>query len=488
MKKKLTETIDRKQDIKKWILLFSQADRKGFFTFTSGHFGALGLDEDSIYQFFLAKGLNIKIKKLILVFFEFAIFLILAILPIKNGIILLRTVLRYAFNSKVNALNPMTVISLGSQEANNDRYFGPLLRQLDGKFDYLKIVAGYGIRTKNFIYIETALSFFGLVYFFLGVVFLPLTSFFYLLKNIKKIKGFNLKIMYFTLGLRESYNGKVAQNQLLHRSVNCWIIRNSNVVEKILFPMEGRSWEKSIVCLMTKNKLESIGYIHCVVTPKHFSLLVPGFYKTNEIPKVIIAPSQMIKQLVQETFAGSVIEKGYFLRGENHRNLKHLKLTNSKLLFALTGDARESKKIMSCILEAGILKSHRVCVRLNPNTSSYLNLIKYAKSIGISIYTHHEEAKPAVCFFRSSSVALDYLNINVPIVYLSLGEAVTGNVFDLDGTYKCEVLNVSSDFFMDFCRIVNQSESPISAPESKKISSYYLDQTYNNSTLKHFFN
>ena len=52
MKKKLTETIDRKQDIKKWMLLFSQADRKGFFTFTSGHFGALGLDEDSIYQFF----------------------------------------------------------------------------------------------------------------------------------------------------------------------------------------------------------------------------------------------------------------------------------------------------------------------------------------------------------------------------------------------------------------------------------------------------
>ena len=139
MKKKLTETIDRKQDIKKWMLLFSQADREGFFPFTSGHFGALGLDEDSIYHFFLAKGLNIKIKKLILVFFEFAIFLMLAILPIKNGVILLRTVFRYAFNSKVNALNSMTVISLGSQESNNDSYFGPLLRQLDGKFDYLKI-------------------------------------------------------------------------------------------------------------------------------------------------------------------------------------------------------------------------------------------------------------------------------------------------------------------------------------------------------------
>ena len=483
MKKKLTETIDRKQDIKKWMLLFSQADRKGFFTFTSGHFGALGLDEDSIYHFFLAKGLNIKIKKLILVFFEFAIFLMLAILPIKNGIILLRTVLRYAFNSKVNALNPMTVISLGSQEANNDRYFGLLLRQLDGKFDYLKIVAGYGIRAKKFVYIETALSFFGLVHFSIEVVLLPFTSFFYLLKNINKIEGFNLKIMYFTLGLREIYTGKVAQNQLINKSVNCWINKNSNIVEKILFPMEGRSWEQRIVDIMTQNKLKSIGYIHCVVTPKHFGLVASGFYKPNEIPKVIVAPSQMVKQLAQKTFTSAEIRKGYFLRGEARRNLKNLQ-PSSLLLFALTGDAKECKRVMSFIIEAGINKNYRICVRLNPNASSYLNLVKFAKNTGINLYSYHKEDKPAVCFFRSSSVALDYLSINIPSVYLSLNETVTGNVFDLDSRFRCAVLKVTSNFSLNLVDILNQIENSPKIREGKKISIYYLDQSYNKINLK----
>ena len=293
--------------------------------------------------------------------------------------------------------------------------------------------------------------------------------------------------MYFILGLREIYNGKVAQNLLINKSVNCWIIKNSNTVKKILFPMEGRSWEQGIVDLMTKNRLESIGYIHCVVTPKHLSLLSSGFYKPNEIPKIIIEPSQMIRRLVQKTFTNSLIRKGYFLRGGGNRKLKHLK-SNDVLLFALTGDVKECKNIINFILNTGIQKSHKVRVSLNPNASSYLYLVKYVKKIGIGLYLHNQESRPAVCFFRSSSVALDYLCINVPPIYLSLGEIVNGNVFDLDDTYKCEVLNISPDFLLDFSRILNEIKSALTCTESQKISSYYLDQKYNNSKLKQLIN
>ena len=143
---------------------------------------------------------------------------------------------------------------------------------------------------------------------------------------------------------------------------------------------------------------------------------------------------------------------------------------------------------MNCILNSCTLKNYKVCVGLNENSSSYLSLRKYAKKIGINIYSHENDGKPAVCFFRSSSVALDYLSINVYPVYLTFGEVITGNVFDLDGRFRCAVLKVTSDFSLNLVDILNQIENSPKIREGKKISSYYLDQSYNKINLKQLIN
>ena len=424
-----------------------------------------------------------NIKKLI----AFAIFIIFAVFPIKNGAILIRTIIRNSINPKLKAEWPITIISLGSQRASKDTYFRPLLNQINEEFDYLKIVGGKNFLAKDFTYIESTLSFFDLMNFAINLLFLPLTSFIYLFKNIRMINGFRMKVTYFILGLREVYTGRVAQSILIKKSIYSWMINNSNVIKKVIFPMEGRSWEQSIVKLMNMNMVASIGYVHCVITPKHLSLLDISFYKTNEVPKVIIAPSQMIKQLVQKTFSHAVIRKGYFLRGSGYQILKSLR-PKDVLLFALTGDVAEGREIMNCILNSYIPKKYKVRVSLNSNSSSYLSLRKYAKKIGISIYSHENDGKPVVCFFRSSSVALDYLSINVYPVYLSFGEVITSNVFDLDDRFRCAVLKVTSDFSLNLVDILNQIESSPKISEGKKISSYYLDQSFNNINLKQLIN
>jgi hypothetical protein len=139
---------------------------------------------------------------------------------------------------------------------------------------------------------------------------------------------------------------------------------------------------------------------------------------------------------------------------------------------------------MNCILNSCTLKNYKVCVSLNPNSSSYLRLRKFARKKGINIYSHENDGKPAVCFFRSSSVALDYLSINVYPVYLTFGEVITGNVFDLDGRFRSAVLKVTSDFSLNLVDILNQIESLPEISDGKKIASYYLDKSYNNYNLK----
>jgi hypothetical protein len=473
--------------INKIFFLFSTIDTENFFSFTSGHSGALELPENNFHELIFANGFMANMKRLVLVLYELALFIIFTIFPIKNGAILLRTIIRYSINPKPKAKWPITLISLGSQRANSDPYFKPLLRQMDGTFDYLKIVGGKDFFAKDFIYIESTLSFFDLINFAINLLFLPFTSFVYLFKNIRMINGFSVKVTYFILGLREVYRGRVAQNNLIKKSVNSWILNNTNAIKKIIFPMEGRSWEQSIVRLMNINMLASVGYIHCVITPKHLSLLDISFYKTNEVPNVIIAPSQMVKQLVQKTFSHAVIRKGYFLRGRGYQISKSL-MPKDVLLFALTGDIAEGRKIMNCILNSGVPKKYKVRISLNSNSSSYLSLRKYAKKIGINIYSHENDGKPVVCFFRSSSVALDYLSINVYPVYLTFGEVITGNVFDLDGRFRCAVLKVTSDFSLNLVDILNQIENSPKISEGKKIASYYLDQSYNKINLKQLIN
>jgi len=148
--------------IKNILLMFAAADTRNFFSFSSGHLGALGLSENIFHKLIFTHGLIANIKKVAIFFCEFAIFIIFAVFPIKNAAILLRTFIRYSINPKPKAIWPTTIISLGSQRANKDGYFRPLLNEINREFDYLKIVGGKFFFAKDFTYIESTLGFFRL--------------------------------------------------------------------------------------------------------------------------------------------------------------------------------------------------------------------------------------------------------------------------------------------------------------------------------------
>jgi len=58
----------------------------------------------------------------------------------------------------------------------------------------------------------------------------------------------------------------------------------------------------------------------------------------------------------------------------------------------------------------------------------------------------------------------------------------------LDDRFRCAVLEVTSDFSLNLVDILNQIENSPKISEGKKISSYYLDQSFNNINLKQLIN
>lgn len=479
-KRALRSTVDSDElKIKDLIHSFSDVDIKNHFSFTSGHLGALPVNDDVLVEIAVYKRLFKSLKYITLFFKELIKLFILFILPVKNMAIVFRTVLRCFCNPKPMVSHSLTVVSLGNQSSGKDAYFGPLLTQLDNKFDYLKIVGGYGFRNKNYFYLESALSFFDLVKFSIYILFSPLLSLGYLLSKVVKLDRLDCKEVFFLLGLKEINSGVITQNNLIATSINAWL-KNSKT-NKILYPMEGRSWEKSIVKCINERSVQSVGYIHCMLTPRHLSLVMHGFYSPKEIPSIIVAPSQMIARLVRVTFPNAIVRKGYFLRGNKKESLS--KKSADALLFALTGNVEESKRIMDCIAKSDIQKSHLVVIRLNPNTSSYLHLKSYAETLELDLYSADQQFSPSVCFFRSSSVALDYLKLNITPVYLTLNEVISGNVFDLDDKLESMTLNVSSSFKVNLDSILSKIKLSPQLDCGEKISDYYLDQSYNPTDL-----
>ncbi|MFZ3087182.1 MAG: hypothetical protein WA123_03860 [Methylotenera sp.] len=474
----LKSTVSNDLKIKDLIQSFSDVDTKNHFSFTSGHLGTLPVSDDVLMKFIINKGFFESLKKITLVLRELIKLIIFFFLPVKNIAILLRTILRYFCNPKPIASHSLTVISLGIQSSSKDAYFGPLLTQLDNKFDYLKIVGGYSFRSKNYFYVESALSFFEVVKFSIYILFSPLLSLGYLLSKVIKLDRLDYKEIFFLLGLKEINSGIITQNNLIAISIKAWL--NKNKTNKILYPMEGRSWEKNIVKCMNESSVQSVGYIHCVLTPRHLSLVMPGFYRQKEIPSIIVAPSQMIARLVRVTFPNAIVKKGYFLRGDENNKTNPKKKNPNCLLFALTGNIAESTRIIDCIIALGIQKKYQIILRLNPNTSSYKYLIGYAEKFGINLYSNSMEYLPSICFFRSSSVALDYLKLNVTPVYLSLGEIISSNVFDLDKKYGFEILEMNELFGVNLNNLVKLNNE---VALGEQMSQYYLEKINSNSTL-----
>jgi hypothetical protein len=96
------------------------------------------------------------------------------------------------------------------------------------------------------------------------------------------------------------------------------------------------------------------------------------------------------------------------------------------------------------------------------------------------------ETLPKICFFRSSSVALDYLKTDVIPVYLSLNEIISNNIFELDNKYQFESIQVDERFNVNLETAMQKlSSRKINGAE---IANYYLDQRYDADQLSALIN
>jgi hypothetical protein len=448
---------------------WSQTDKNRLFNFTSGHLGALPLSDKFLLKTIVNNNFLQTSKNGLFLAKEFIKLIVLTLLPVKNLALILRTVLRRICSNKNYSIHSITVISLGNQSSAKDSYFGVLLNSLEKEFDYLKIVGGFNFQSRDYMYVESALGYLDLLRLTAGILVLPLVTLWYLINKSWQLRGFNNIVTFITLGLKEINVGAFCNNKIIVKSINSWL--KNNKTRKILYPMEGRNWEKNIVEVMNDRKIYSIGYIHCALTPRHLSLTQAGFYKPQEVPSLVVAPGEMITQLMHEVFPNKIIRSGYFLRGskDDASNLKKINLNT--LQFALTGNIAESTKIIDCIAASNIQQKYQVTIRLNPNTVSYGQLSKYVKKLGLKLYSADDEFLPSICFFRSSSVALDYLKLNVMPVYLNLDEIISNNVFDLDVKYEFRTLNVNELIGEQVDTIVNNRGELIRGVE---ISKYYL--------------
>ena len=211
--------------------------------------------------------------------------------------------------------------------------------------------------------------------------------------------------------------------------------------------------------------------MHCALTPRHLSLLNQMFIKPSERPSSIIVPSNMAFNQLKKGY-GNIVRKGFFLRGSTGRPSN----TSSEtyILFALIGDFAEAKLIVNKIVNLQKEFSMPIKVSLNRNTSSFKHIKKLVLSSGLRIYDPVTCGLPKVCFFRSSSVAIEFMKRGIYSVYLDLNEPISNNIFELDAIFNIESLKFSDITNISVSKHLIRNQHV----DWSKIASYYLDENY----------
>lgn len=486
----MSNELNIEKNLKEAILTFSKVDHKNNFSFTSGHLGAVLIQDYTLRNLIHQSSWIWCALRFFYFLYEFCKFILNALIPIKNVGVIVRTLLRFLCNAHYQLKShKLVIISLGDSCAGKDAYFAPLLGVLQNKYYYFKIVGGSRFLTKNYIFIECLLTRLDLFKFSLYVFISPIIDFVYLVRGAYYINDKKLAITYLILGLGEISRGIVVQNQLISQSIKSLLDSRAYDFKKVVYPMEGRNWEKKIVKLINASCLTSIGYVHSMLTPRHLSLINEGFYRDKELPFTIFTPGEMIFNIVKKSFKNVLVKNGFFLRGSGVQSTEKFKISPNRLLFALTGDQRQSKKIITLIANSNFHKKYDVIIRLNKNTSTYFNLFTYAKSLGLNLYSDLEpnNSLPAICFFRSSSVALDYLKYNCIPIYLRFNDEVSSSCFELDNKINCQAVSIGADFDFEIESLLSKNTFIENNKVGKEISDYYLNQSYKESDLLQLF-
>ena len=457
-----------KNDYVKIFQAISNQDKARNFNFTAGHLGAFSepfVADQTIKKLIIDK--KISTFFFLHTIIRITFLLILSILPLKNLVLFVRALLRKVLNKKLKLFNEYLVISVGSGSIENDPYLSKILLLLKSDFDYFKIVGGRQVKNSEFIFFEQAFGLIDFIKAFSFIFFSQYLAIYSLFIFMFSKKSIGEKLFYINYCLEEVVSGSLYNNYLLDLFGK--IIKKYDRYKKIVFPMEGRNWEKKIISNLNKSKCKSIGFIHCAITPRHLSLTTKMFYDSNEIPSLVITPSTMTYNQITKVLKSSRVIKGSFIRGSNPPN--HLSLEKNSIVFALTSNFLESKMIIESILKSNLQNRYKIEIRLNHNTHTFTKIKKIIDDNNLILFTGFSDTKPIACLFRSSSTAIEYLRIGVNPIYIYLNSGFSNNIFDLDNAYNFKKLNIDNfDTFL-----------PTRVSYSKKkcieISNYYLKKS-----------
>ncbi|WP_146097368.1 hypothetical protein [Rhodoferax sp. TS-BS-61-7] len=398
------------------------------------------------------------------------------ILPLRHTWLIARITLRKfraCFDEEPS--HDLSVVSIGANLPNKDAYLGKLLEEIRAPFNYITMAAGSTTHSPENILIESLLPARTIAFLWLSLPLRAPWLLFQLLCCTRKLKNIHEKIVFICFGSMEITAGRVLGQQIAVAAISHHL--NQGKTRTLLFPMEARNWEKCIVAAAKSAQVHTIGYVHCALTPRHFGLRDNCFLSEIETPDRIIAPSEMAYNIIRTQY-GDRTAKGYFLRGLNSPP----RLTSSKknyLLFALIGDMSESEKIIEAVASLrNLLKQHLV-IRINPNTASFPHLKSSVTFHGLSLYDPIAMGLPEVCFFRSSSVAIEYLRQNVKPVYLAIDEPISNNVFELDNKFGITSVKVDGTFAQAMTQLVAEDHYV----RGSEIAAYYLDADFTPSDL-----
>ena len=438
----------------------SNQDKKRLFNFTSGHLGNFS----NLKFLDITNNKNITIFKYLYLIFKLLFLLALSFIPIKNLVFFLRALSRKILNKKLCLNKNIAVISIGADNAKNDPYLSKILLLLNIKFDYFKIVGGKRIKNDEFIFFEQTFGLIDWLKSFISIFSIQFLSYFSLLTYLLSKNSLKYKFLYLSNSLDEMISGALYNNYLL--SIFSKRISYINTYNKLIFPMEGRNWEKKIVSNINKSRTKIIGYIHCAITPRHLSLTTKNFYRSNEIPSTIITPGNMAFTVTSKVFKSAKVINGSFIR--EGKSFGNLPIDKNYIVFALTSSINESRLIINKVISSKLHLKFRVEIRINPHTNSYGSIKKLIKRNNLNLYSELMTSKPIVCLFRSSSTAIEYLRIGVNPVYISLNFGFNNNIFDLDSIYKFTRIEI--DNFDSFV----PTKVVYSKNKCTEISNYYL--------------
>jgi hypothetical protein len=442
----------------------SHQDKARNYNFTAGHLGIFSnpfITNQAIEN--IIKN-NTSIFFLLCAFTRILFLIILSIIPLKNLAIFIRALLRKILNKKLKLSNDLLVLSIGSGKPKSDPYLSKILVLLKSQFDYLKVVGGKQVKGLGFNFFEQAFNFFDFAKGFIFIFYSQYVAILNLLIFLFSKKSLVKKLFFINYCLEEIISGALYNNYLL--DIFGKRVSKYRCYKKLIFPMEGRNWEKKIVSNLNKSNCKIFGFIHCAITPRHLSLTSKMFYSSNEIPSIVITPSSMAYKLISKIFTSTRIVRGSFIRGlytpDNFQIKKNI------ILFALTSNILECELIVKAILNSNLQNRFKVQIRLNPNTGTFKKLKNIIESNNLSLFSSSANYLPLVCLFRSSSTAIEYLSLGVNPIYINLKSGFSNNIFDLDNVYNFTQLDI--DKFDSYL------PNKISYNKDKciEISNYYL--------------